>query len=502
MTVSPERVLALDCGTHAVRVLAFDPATGDHRLLAERDLPLQHAGPHAVHIDPRTLADATLATVRTAIDSCAREGHTVTALSVTNMRETALTWSRSSGKPLAPGVMWMSQESRPVVERWRAAGYDRLIRERTGLTNDPFFFGSKLAWLLEQDDGVADAAATGDLAVGTVDSFLLHVLTDGAIHATDASNASRTQLMDIGSGSWSAELCETLGVPQHCLPAISPSATWFGTTDAAACGASVPIAGVIADQQASLLGHGCESAGQVKATLGTSGVVCAQLGRERADGAGLLTSISWHAPDGTIQYELEGSAFHCGYTNNWINDRIAGARDVPRDARLGPAPSAGDRVYLLPAFTGLGAPRWPSGRGAALIGLGMDTRPEDIVRAGLESMAYQIHDLLQAVIAHIGPVNALNVDGGGARSDYVCSMLADLTGLQVIRPGLCELTSAGAAIAGLRGINRASEGGSFVTAAGAARFEPGASHYAQDGYARWADLVHRVLEGTQEDSTP
>lgn len=497
-----ERVLALDCGTHAVRVLAFDPATGDHQLLAEQDLALQHPGPQAVHIDPQMLAEAALATVRTAIDSCRRSGYSIAALGLTNMRETALTWSRDTGSPLAPGVMWMSQESAPIVRRWRAAGYDELIRDRTGLTNESFFFGSKLAWLLEQDDAVATAASTGDLAAGTVDAFLLHVLTGGSVHATDPSNASRTQLMDISSGSWSAELCDTLGIPAHCLPAITRSAERFGTTDPVACGASIPIAGVIADQQASLLGHGCEAVGQVKATLGTSGVVCAQLGEQRADGAGLLTSIAWHTPSGAIQYELEGSAFHCGYTNLWIDEHILGARGVTRGRDLGPAASPDDRIVLLPAFTGLGAPRWPVGQGAALVGLGMDTRPADIVRAGLESMAYQIHDLLRAVSDCIGPVSALSVDGGGARSDYVCSMLADLTGLVVSRPELTELTGAGAAIAALRGIGHTIEGGSLLEAGGVTRFEPGDADYAESGYHRWIDLVHRILDDSPTKDGP
>ncbi|MDH2442932.1 FGGY family carbohydrate kinase [Amnibacterium sp. CER49] len=489
-------VLAVDCGTHAVRAIVFGPQGS--RVLAERPLPLDHGPRGAVHIDPDMLAQATVAVVRASLEQCRRGGEDVTALGLTNMRETLLAWSRSSGRALAPGIMWLSEESRPVVDRWRREGREDRIRALTGLANETFFFGSKLVHLLETSLEVATAAARGDLAVGTIDVFLLHVLTAGRVHATEPTNASRTQLLDIGTGAWSAELCDALGVPEHCLPAVLPSSGMFGVTDPDVTGASIPITGVLADQQASLLGHGCETPGAAKATLGTSGVVCVHLGDRRADADGLLTSLAWSAEQGPLQYELEGSAFSCGYTNSWVNDHVVGARDVPRDISIGRAASEDDRVLLVPSFAGLGAPRWPSGRGAVLAGLGMSSTPADVVRAGLEAMAFQIHDLMLAATDALGPVSTLSVDGGGSRSDYVCALLADLTGVPVVRQALSELTCAGVAMAAARGGEQ--ELALPDAASGASRFEPGDPDYARRGYDRWSELVHQVLERPREES--
>lgn len=486
-------VLALDCGSHAVRCLAFETETGQSTECASEDIPLSFPRPGWVEVDPEVVASSAIRVVRSALDWAAATNHDVVAISIANMRETAFAWSRSRQQPLHPGVMWMSQQSQPVVERWRAAGLDPFIRERTGLSNDAFFFGSKVAWLLENVPRVARAAEYGDLCVGTVDTWLLHRLTGGREHRTDPSNASRTQLLDIRTGAWSPELCEALGIPIGCLPQVTPSMSSFGVTHPAVCGQEIPLIGVIADQQASLLGHGCETRGTAKATFGTSGVLTVNTGSEVPLIDGLVTSIAWGGgPDGLI-YEIEGSAFHSGYTVSWLSERTG--HPVRFDIEIDPpSVSPRDRVYVLPSFTVMGAPRWPQGRGAAIIGLAMDTTNSDIMRAGIEAMAFQAYDLLAAMGSAGDAVTEINVDGGGATNDFLCRLLADLSGREVVRPDIRELTSVGAAKAALRGLGRTIDPYWAQNRSAAERFRPsGTSTYARDGYHRWVELVNAVL---------
>jgi glycerol kinase len=487
-------VLAVDCGTHAVRCLSFDVDTGGHHVCASEDLPLSFPRSGWVEIDPEMVASATVRTLRAALDWAAQGGRTVVALGLTNMRETAFAWQRSTGAPVYPGIMWMSQQSEPVVERWRAAGLDGLIRERTGLTNHSFFFGSKVAWLLEHDDGARALAEQGDLAVGTLDSWLVHRLSGGSVHATDVSNGSRYQLMDLGELSWDDELCRSLGIPMSCLPELRPSEGHLGHTDAALCGAEVPITGVVADQQASLLGHGCEDLGDVKATFGTSGVVALNCGSAHPLRDGLVTSVGWQDSEGRACYELEGSAFHSGYTVGWLAQRFGRSSPVP--ARLEPSHLTPDeRVYVLPSFTNMGAPRWPARRGAVISGLGMDTSVDDIYRGAFEAMAFQAYDLFAAMGGSgTDSCTEVAVDGGGAANDYVCRLLADLLERDVVRPALQEVTSAGAAKAALAGAGERAPRYFGQDRSRAERFEPqpGAT-YASEGYERWVELVEIAL---------
>lgn len=486
-------VLAVDCGTHAVRSLAFDVGTGRHQVCASADLPLTFPRPGWVEIDPEMLAAATVGVLRAALRSADAHGSRVVGLGLTNMRETAFAWRRSTGEALYPGIMWMSRQSEPVVERWATAGHDALIRARSGLTNHSFFFGSKVAWLLEHDDGVRRAADEGDLAVGTVDAWLLHRLTGGTVHATDVSNGSRYQVMGLAERAWDPTLCAALGIPAAALPDLRPSAGDFGATDGGVCGAEVPITGVIADQQASLLGHGCEAPGDVKATFGTSGVVALNCGEAAPACDGLVTSVGWTDAAGRTCYEVEGSAFHSGYTVQWLSDRLVASDAWRTSLERSPHP-ADDRVYVLPSFSSLGAPRWPERGGAVISGLRMDSSVDDIMRAALEAMAFQAHDLLLAM-GDVAPDRGdVVVDGGGAASDYLCRLLADLTGRDVVRPALHEITSAGAAKAALdgAGVERDRYFGQDRDAA--VRFTPGTDRaYAATGFGRWVELIETVL---------
>ncbi len=487
-------VVAVDCGTHGVRSLLFDVATGEHVVCAHQDLELSFPRPGWVEIDAERIVSASISVLRDAISMAESQGRHAVAVGLTNMRETAFVWQRSTGRPLYPGILWMSEQSAPKVEAWRAAGLDELIRTKTGLSNHTFFFGSKVAWLFDQHPSIRRLADIGDLQVGTVDSWLLYRLSGGRAHGTDVSNASRYQLMDLRRRAWDSELSDALGVPISCLPEIRASSATFGTTDPHLCGASIPISGLIADQQASLYGHGCEDRGELKVTFGTSGVACLNTGDEAPLVRGLVTSVGWEDHLGRACYELEGSAFHSGFTVKWLSERfrdpVAWASPMDRS----PLPPA-DRVYVLPSFTQMGAPRWPAGRGAAITGLGMDASVRDMTRAGIEAMAFQAHDLCVAMGASSDSVSGdVAVDGGGAANDYLCQVLADLLGRTVVRPVLAEVTSIGAAKAALGGIGEAVPRYFAQDRSRATRFAPGEDRsYALEGYEHWVRLVEALL---------
>ncbi|MFV0426652.1 MAG: FGGY family carbohydrate kinase [Beutenbergiaceae bacterium] len=484
-------VLALDCGTHGVRAVAFDAESGHATEITSADLVLDFPAPGWVEIDPNELARTTVHILRTALRKLSAGGHRVITLGITNMRETAFAWDRVTGEALAPGVMWMSLQSESVVQRWQAAGLEPVIRAKTGLTNDTFFFGSKVAWLLERVPAVAAAARAGRLAVGTVDSWLIHILTAGTEHRTDTSNASRTQILALETCDWDSELAQIVGINLDALPHLTDSAGKFGVTNTGVCGAAIAITGVMADQQASLLGHGAEQPGSVKATFGTSGVVCANTGSAAPLIDGLVTSVGWTGLDPSPSYEIEGSAFHSGFTLSWLKDKF----DIGAHDNLS-APSntpASDRVYILPSFTKLGAPRWPERRGAVMTGLGMDTDKEDVYRAGVEAMAFQVYDMVATLKAHISPGQHISVDGGGSKNAYLCQTLADLSGMTVARPRFHELTSAGVAKAALVGLGHSPSQNFGQEGIGVDQFLPTQENYARQGYEHWTQLIREIL---------
>ena len=324
-------VIAADCGTTSVRTLAFDVDTGRNQVCHSEPVELAFPQPGWVEIDPETIAQVTIRAVRAAFEWVARAGGTAVALGLTNMRESAFTWQRSTQRPVYPGIMWMSQQSEPVVEEWRAAGLDELIRSRTGLSNHSFFFGSKLAWLLRTEPEAKNAGRPGRPRGGHPRVVAAVPAHRRRVHATDVSNGSRYQFMDLKTRTWDDELCEALGVPRSTLPDLRPTEYHFGTTDADVCGLAVPITGIIADQQAALYGHGCEERGDVKATFGTSGVVALNTGSEAVLPEGLIACVGWEDASGNSCYETEGSAFHSGYTVGWLRQRFGNA--IPETAR-------------------------------------------------------------------------------------------------------------------------------------------------------------------------
>ncbi|UKA77599.1 FGGY family carbohydrate kinase [Arthrobacter sp. FW306-07-I] len=487
-TVGHAQVLAIDCGTQSVRCLLFDPITGSHTVGASEKLTLKVKGPQQIEIDPLELVAATVRVLRATIAGC---DETPLCVGITNMRESAIAWSRDTGLPVHDGIMWMSQQSQNIVARWDNEGLAPLIRKKTGLSNHTFFFGSKIAWLLDARPDLAAMARSGKLAVGTIDSWLLYSLTGGAVHATDASNASRYQLLNLTSLDWDEQLPEALGIPRATLPEIRATSSHFGFTDPERTGYRIPITGMIGDQQASLLGHGCDLPGEAKATFGTSCVISSNLGHTPSTAEGLVTSVAWSTPGAGAVYEMEGSAFHCGYTMSWLS-RVLSPADHP-DSEPGRSQlPARRRVYLVPSFTELGAPRWPKGTGAIISGLLMDSGPSDIVRAGLESMAFQAFDLINALPGP-QPAKPLSVDGGGAGSNYLCQLLADLTSKTIIRPPSRELTALGAARTALKTL-----GDDLNAASTSTRvpdyFEPSDQSYAMEGFRHWKELITRNLD--------
>lgn len=483
------QVLAIDCGTQSVRCLVIDPKTGAHKVGASEKVELLVKGPQRIEVDPLELVAATVRVLRATLARCEQ---TPLCIGITNMRESAVAWSRETGVPVHDGIMWMSQQSQNIVARWDKEGLGPLIRQRTGLSNHTFFFGSKIAWLLNERPNLVPMARNGRLAVGTIDSWLLYSLTGGAIHATDVSNASRYQLLNLGSLGWDEQLTEVLGIPRPALPEVRPTSSHFGVTDPDLAGHRIPITGMIGDQQASLLGHGCDSPGEAKATFGTSCVVSANLGTAPSTADGLVTSIAWSAPRSRPVYEIEGSAFHCGYTMSWL----ARVLSLPADPDVEPERSTlppGKRVYLVPSFTELGAPHWPAGSGAIISGLQMDSGPSDIVRAGVETMAFQAFDLVQAIpdSCSAGP---LSVDGGGAGNNYLCQLLADLTQETIVRPTTRELTALGAARVALKTLEDDLPTRSAVDGQPDFFHPSGAASYATEGFLHWKELIARNLD--------
>jgi glycerol kinase len=487
-TVGHPQVIAIDCGTQSVRCLLIDPLTGAHAAGASEKLTLKVKGPQQIEIDPLELVAATVRVLRATLDRCDQPP---LCIGITNMRESAVAWARDTGLPVHDGIMWMSQQSQNIVARWDNDGTAPLIRQRTGLNNHTFFFGSKIAWLLNERPELATMANTGKLAVGTIDSWLLYALTGGAVHATDISNASRYQLLNLTSLDWDEQLPDALGIPREVLPELRPTSSHFGFTDPERTGYRIPITGMIGDQQASLLGHGCDRPGEAKATFGTSCVVSSNLGDTPSTADGLVTSVAWSTPGNGAQYEIEGSAFHCGYTMSWLSRVLS----LPLQPGSEPERSVlppDHRIYVLPSFTELGAPGWPKGTGASISGLLMNTEPSDIVRAGVESMAFQAFDLVKAMPdSHSS--KPLSVDGGGASSNYLCQLFADLTQKTIARPPSRELTALGAARVALRTLGTDLPAGPPY--GGDIDYFPPSedSTYATEGFHHWKDLIARNL---------
>ena len=444
-------VLALDQGTTGSTALVVDP-DGRVRARGYAELPQYFPRPGWVEHDPEEIWTTVECAARAALADARVAGTEVAAIGIANQRETTILWDRGSGAPIHRAIVWQCRRTASTCDRLRAQGVEPLVRERTGLVLDAYFSGTKISWLLDEVPGARARAERGQLAFGTVDAWLLWKLTGGRVHATDASNASRTLCLDLKTGDWDDELLTLLGVPRAVLPAVLGSAGALAeTVNLGWLPHGVPIAGIAGDQQAALFGQACHSLGAAKNTYGTGCFMLLNTGGTPVVSArGLLTTIAWRI-DGRTTYALEGSVFIAGAAIQWVRDGLGLlAHAAESEALARSVPDTGD-VYFVPAFVGLGAPYWDMYARGTIVGLTRGTRSAHLVRAALEAIAFQSRDVLEAMAAdaRIG-VRELRVDGGAAANDFLCQFQADIMDVTVLRPSVIETTSLGAAyLAGL-----------------------------------------------------
>jgi glycerol kinase len=447
-------LLALDQGTSSSRSIVFD---SDGRIvsMAQQELPQIYPQPGWVEHDPMQIWQTQLATARQALAKAKLDAKAISAIGITNQRETTMLWNRKTGRPVHHAIVWQDRRGEPMCARLREAGHGKLIQSRTGLLIDSYFSATKISWLLENVDGAREQAARGELAFGTMDSWLLWQLTGGALHATDVTNASRTMLFNVHDNRWDEELLRLFDVPMALMPKVLPSSAKYGETVASVLGAPIMIGGVAGDQQAALFGQACFKEGMAKNTYGTGCFLLMHTGEKfQTSSNGLLTTSAAQLSP-RPEYALEGSVFVGGAVVQWLRDGLHAIKSSTEVQSLAESvPDAGG-VMVVPAFTGLGAPYWkPDARGT-ITGLTRGTSMAHIARAALESIAYQSAALLQAmsrdaVGAGGRPVSELRVDGGACVNDLLMQFQADLLGIPVIRPAVTETTALGAAyLAGL-----------------------------------------------------
>jgi len=440
-------LLAIDQGTTSSRAIVFDGAL-DPVATAQQEFRQIYPAPGLVEHDPEEIWSSTVATVRGAMAKAGVVARDVAAIGITNQRETTVVWDRSTGRPIHNAIVWQDRRTADACAALRQA--EPMITARTGLLLDPYFSATKIAWLLDHVDGAREAARAGRLAFGTIDTFLLWRLTGGKVHATDATNAARTLLLDIKSGQWDAELCELFGVPKALLPMVCDSAGDFGVTDL--FGGPIRILGMAGDQQAATVGQGCFEPGMMKSTYGTGCFALLNTGSAPVPSRNrLLTTIAYQL-GGQRTYALEGSIFIAGAAVQWLRDALKVIGTAPDVNALAQAADPQEQVYFVPAFVGLGAPWWDAQARGAMFGLTRNAGVAEIARAALEAVGYQTRDLLEAMRADWPAAGdtVLRVDGGMTASDVTMQFLADILDAPVDRPAVMETTALGAAyLAGL-----------------------------------------------------
>jgi glycerol kinase len=438
-------ILALDQGTTSSRAIAFD-REGDVRALAQREFRQIFPRPGWVEHDPMEIWSTQAGVATEAVASLGATPRDVAAVGITNQRETTVVWERATGRPIYNAIVWQDRRTAGMCDRLRADGLLEIFQERTGLVLDAYFAGTKLRWILDHVDGARRRAEAGELAFGTVDSWLVWNLTDGERHVTDVANASRTLLCNIHTGDWDDELLGILDIPRAVLPEIRSSSEVYGETAGKLFAARLPIAGMAGDQQAALFGQVCTSPGMVKNTYGTGCFILMTIGSEAVRSQhNLLTTVAWGL-GGHTTYALEGSIFIAGAVVQWLRDGLGLIRSSSAVEALAREVPDTDGVVMVPAFVGLGAPHWdPYARGT-IIGLSRGTTAAHVARAALESIAYQSADVIDAMVTDSGiEVSELRVDGGAAANDLLMQFQADILGVPVVRPTVLETTALGAA---------------------------------------------------------
>jgi len=453
MARSDTCVLAIDQGTTSSRAIVFRDDLSIAGI-GQQEFPQNYPQSGWVEHDPDDLWQTTLATANAAIARAGVAAADIAAIGITNQRETTLVWDASTGVPIHRAIVWQDRRTADACLRLKAGGAEPIVAAKTGLLLDPYFSATKIAWVLDNVAGARSRAERGELRFGTVDTYLLWRLTGGKVHATDATNASRTLLLDIHKGVWDDELLRLFRVPRAMLPEVRDSASDFGVADPALLGAAIPVRGIAGDQQAATVGQGCFAPGMMKSTYGTGCFALLNTGRTPvASRNRLLTTIAYQL-GGERTYALEGAIFIAGAAVQWLRDGLGIIRSAAETQALAEAADPGQQVYLVPAFVGLGAPYWdPEARGL-LTGITRGTGPKELARAALESVGYQTRDLLEAMRgdwASATPDAVLRVDGGMVASDWTMQFLADILGAPVDRPKVLETTALGAAyLAGLQ----------------------------------------------------
>lgn len=438
-------ILALDSGTSSCRALLF-AKDGSVQAMAQKPLRSSYPQPGYVEQDPDDIWATTLSVAVEAMSRIGAKPTDIEGIGITNQRETTLLWDRASGQPVTPAIVWQCRRTAPIVERLKAEGLDDFFRDRTGLVLDPYFSSTKIVWQFEQSPSIQAAATRGDILFGTVDTWLIYKLTGGRIHATDVTNASRTQLFNIHTRQWDREILDRLSIPESMLPDVVASASLIGETDPSLFGAPLPIASAVGDQQAALIGHRGIDTGAAKCTFGTGCFLLMNTGSVAVKSRhGLLTTIAYAIGD-EVRYALEGSVFTAGQAISWLKDGLEFLKSEADSEAIARSVPDTHGVYVVPAFTGLGAPYWDPQASGTIVGLTAGVTKAHIVRATVESLAYQAVDVLCSMRGDSGlSVSSLHVDGGAAKNDLLLETLADLHNDTVLRPDDVEATARGAA---------------------------------------------------------
>ena len=492
-------VLVIDQGTTGSTALVI-ARSGEVLGRAYAEIPQHYPRPGWVEHDPEEIWEISLRVMVEALVAARLASRDVAAIGITNQRETTVVWERSTGRPVHRAIVWQSRQTVGICEALQRDGVEPLLRRKTGLVLDAYFSASKIRWILDRSPELQARAEGGELLFGTIDSWLLYKLTGGAVHSTEPTNASRTLLYDIGALDWDPELLDLFRVPRAMLPSVAPSAGVFGeTVDHGPLAGGIPIAGMAGDQQAALFGQGCWTPGQAKNTYGTGCFLLMNMGETRPESRhGLLTTVCCDA-EGRPVYGLEGSVFVAGAAVQWLRDALGIVSTAAETEAIAAALEDNGGVYLVPAFAGLGAPYWDMDARGAIVGLTRGTGREHIVRAALESIAYQTRDVVEAMDADSAvPIRELRVDGGASSNDFLLQFQADLLGVPVDRPRMLETTAAGSAyLAGLAvGFWSSAEELSDVRQQ-ERRFEPQMADESREAlYEGWKRAVARAESGT------
>ncbi|HEX8275857.1 MAG TPA: glycerol kinase GlpK [Longimicrobiaceae bacterium] len=496
-------ILAIDQGTTGTTCLVID-ADGRIRGRAYSEFTQHFPRPGWVEHDAEEIWRVTRRVATEAAEAAGTALDRLAGIGITNQRETVVLWDRATGEPVHRALVWQDGRTAEVCRRMKAEGREPAVRERTGLVIDPYFSGTKLAWLLDHVPGARRRAEAGELAAGTIDTWLVWKLTGGRLHLTDPTNASRTLLYGLRSGEWEPELLDEFGVPRAVLPEIRASAEVYGATHGAAFGAEIPVAGIAGDQQAALFGHGCCTPGEGKNTYGTGAFLLLHTGTEPVPSQhGMLTTAAC-GPRGERAFALEGSIFIAGAAVQWLRDGVGVIAEAAETDGLARSLDDNDGVYFVPAFTGLGAPHWEPGARGTVVGLTRGTGRAHLARAALEAMAYSTRDVVQAMQADAGvTLGALRVDGGATANDWLMQFQADVLGIPVRRPAMVDMTAFGAAgLAGLAlGVWRTPE--DFLAARPeAADFAPAADPARRDAWlAGWDRALGAARAWAHEGET-